>query len=61
MSPLDTPLPKGAAIPAGGERTARTPLRPDLALIAEMVVPGSRVLDIGCSDGALLEFLAQER
>ncbi|HEY9550133.1 MAG TPA: methionine biosynthesis protein MetW [Kiloniellaceae bacterium] len=26
-----------------------------------MVVPGSRVLDIGCSDGALLEFLAQER
>src|SRR3546814_19065625 len=26
-----------------------------------MVAPGSRVLDIGCSDGALLEFLAQER
>src|SRR3546814_17590777 len=26
-----------------------------------MVAPGSRVLDIGCSDGALLEFLAQQR
>ncbi len=36
-------------------------LRPDLALIAEMVVPGSRVLDIGCGEGVLLEHLAAER
>lgn len=51
MSPLDAPRPT----PRPGS------LRPDLALIAGMVAPGSRVLDIGCSDGALLECLARER
>ena len=34
-----------------------TALRPDLALIAAHVAPGSRVLDIGCGDGSLLEAL----
>jgi methionine biosynthesis protein MetW len=29
-------------------------LRPDLAVIAENVAAGSRVLDVGCGDGALL-------
>ena len=37
-----------------------TPLRRDLALIAEMIPPGARVLDIGCGDGALLEYLVHE-
>ena len=37
------------------------PLRPDLALIAAHVAPGSRVLDIGCGDGALLRALRDER
>lgn len=32
-------------------------LRPDLAAIAAHVEPGSRVLDIGCGDGALMAVL----
>jgi methionine biosynthesis protein MetW len=32
-------------------------MRVDLALIAGMVAPGSRVLDIGCSDGTLIDHL----
>jgi methionine biosynthesis protein MetW len=32
-------------------------LRPDLAVIAERIAPGSRVLDVGCGDGALLASL----
>ena len=36
-------------------------LRPDLALIAANVAPGSRVLDIGCGDGSLMAALQSER
>lgn len=36
-------------------------IRPDLAIIAEMVAPASRVLDVGCGDGALLEHLVQHK
>lgn len=36
---------------------ASTFLRPDLAIIAANVAPGSRVLDIGCGDGALMAAL----
>ncbi len=32
-------------------------LRPDLALIAQWIAPGSHVLDLGCGDGALLAHL----
>ena len=32
-------------------------LRPDLAVIADHIEPGSRVLDIGCGDGALMAVL----
>jgi methionine biosynthesis protein MetW len=35
--------------------------RVDLLLISEMVEQGSRVLDIGCGDGALLQILAETR
>ena len=34
-------------------------LRSDLRLIADMIEPHSRVLDIGCGDGALLAYLAR--
>ena len=32
-------------------------LRPDLRIIAKMVDAGARVLDLGCGDGALLQYL----
>ncbi|MBU1212548.1 MAG: methionine biosynthesis protein MetW [Alphaproteobacteria bacterium] len=35
--------------------------RVDHLLIAEMVAPGSRVLDVGCGDGALLQLLADTK
>ena len=34
-----------------------TRLRPDLAIIADHVAPGSRILDIGCGDGELMAYL----
>ena len=39
------------------------PLNPrlDLDVIADLVTPGSRVLDVGCGDGALLQLLAQTK
>ena len=39
---------------------APTP-RVDHLLIAEMVAPGSRVLDVGCGDGALLQLLTETK
>jgi methionine biosynthesis protein MetW len=39
----------------------RSNIRVDLQLIAEMVAPGSRVLDVGCGDGALLDWLAHNK
>ena len=36
-------------------------LRPDLAVISEWIEPGSRILDLGCGDGALLDHLARTR
>lgn len=50
----------------GSARVASSPqtengLRPDLRLIADMVEPQSRVLDIGCGDGGLLTHLWRTR
>ncbi len=45
-------LPTAAAAPRATDR-----LRPDLALIADWIPPGARVLDLGCGDGALLAHL----
>jgi methionine biosynthesis protein MetW len=44
-----------AARPVAGE------LRRDLRLIADMIEPQARVLDIGCGDGALLAYLARAK
>lgn len=35
-------------------------MRPDLEVVAGLVAPGSRVLDLGCGDGQLLAHLASE-
>ena len=53
--PLGMPTVAPIVPPAPGE------LRRDLRLIAEMIEPGVRVLDIGCGDGALLAYLAREK
>ena len=34
-------------------------MRVDLQLIADMVEPGSRVLDVGCEEGTLLDYLGR--
>ena len=39
----------------------QTAARIDLLLVADMVQPGARVLDVGCGDGALLEMLTRDR
>lgn len=36
-------------------------MRPDLVRIASWIDPSSRVLDLGCGDGALLAYLRDER
>ena len=39
----------------------RKSIRVDLQLIADMIEPHSRVLDVGCGDGALLDYLVHFR
>lgn len=44
---------------AGGQRPDA--IRVDLRLIADMVEPGSRMLDVGCGEGTLLAYLARHK
>ncbi len=37
------------------------PIRPDLARIASWITPKSRVLDLGCGNGALLAYLHEQK
>src|SRR5436190_5231579 len=50
-----------AAQPSKLAPSAPDELRRDLRLIADMIEPGLRVLDIGCGDGALLAYLARNK
>jgi methionine biosynthesis protein MetW len=45
------------ATPSAAATRPRANIRVDLQIIADMVTPGARVLDIGCGDGALLDYL----
>lgn len=44
-----------------GQNIIRHQIRFDLEIIANLIKPNSRVLDIGCSDGELLSFLTQNK
>ena len=43
------------------EKQQNDDIRVDLLLISDMIEPGSRVLDVGCGDGALLHHLARAK
>jgi methionine biosynthesis protein MetW len=49
------------AQPLSSPTTQVPHLRPDLLAIADLIEPGTRVLDIGCGDGALLEYLRDRK
>ena len=41
--------------------TASLEMRPDFKIVAEIVLPGTRVLDLGCGEGLLLAWLAANK
>lgn len=59
MQKLTTSPQPSAASPDSA--TSHDTARLDHLLIAEMVTPGSRVLDVGCGDGSLLQLLNETK
>ena len=65
MTAADLTTARRAAGERDGERdgerngvSRRASIRIDLQLIADMIAPGARVLDVGCGDGTLLDYLS---
>src|ERR1700722_183973 len=54
-------LPIGLAAIPRGSTPRRDQLRPDLRVIADLIEPQARILDIGCGDGSLLAYLEREK
>lgn len=50
--------PEGTAV---SPPPAVTEIRGDLGLVASMIAPGARVLDVGCGDGELLSYLVHHK
>ena len=63
--PSAGPLPSRPAIPSGDRPTYPSDeglkISTEMQLIADLVPAGSRVLDLGCGDGALLAYLQQAK
>ncbi len=55
------PKPAAASGRPADDAVGADELRRDLRLISDMIAAGSRVLDIGCGDGALLAYLARHK
>lgn len=54
-------LANGEAKGGGALVSPVTVLRPDLQVIADLIAPATKVLDLGCGNGELLEYLIQNK